>query len=62
MLSDAAVNFGVAVNILHGKIEYIGERALGILVVQLTAPEAAVVERAVDYIRQRTAEVEVIRG
>ncbi|VYT81925.1 virulence-associated ABC transporter ATP-binding protein SfbB [Metakosakonia massiliensis] len=62
VLSDAAVNFGVAVNILHGKIEYIGERALGILVVQLTAPEAAVVERAVDYIRQRTAEVEVIRG
>ena len=62
VLSDAAVNFGVAVNILHGKIEYIGARALGILVVQLTAPEAAVVERAVDYIRQRTAEVEVIRG
>jgi D-methionine transport system ATP-binding protein len=30
VLSDAAINFGVAVNILHGKIEYIGERALGI--------------------------------
>lgn len=37
MLSEVAVKFGVAVNILHGKIEYIGERALGILVVQLTA-------------------------
>jgi D-methionine transport system ATP-binding protein len=52
----------VAVNILHGKIEYIGERALGILVVQLTAQDPAVVEQAVDYIRNRTAQVEVIRG
>ncbi|EHC75348.1 Methionine ABC transporter ATP-binding protein, partial [Salmonella enterica subsp. enterica serovar Minnesota str. A4-603] len=38
VLSEVAITFGVAVNILHGKIEYIGERALGILVVQLTAP------------------------
>lgn len=63
VLSDAAVKFGVAVNILHGKIEYIGERALGILVVQLSSAENPhrVVE-AVDYIRNRTAQVEVIRG
>lgn len=62
VLSDAAINFGVAVNILHGKIEYIGERALGILVVQLTAEDPTVVTQAVDYIRNRTAQVEVIRG
>ncbi|WP_342321774.1 virulence-associated ABC transporter ATP-binding protein SfbB [Kosakonia sp. BYX6] len=63
VLSDAAVKFGVAVNILHGKIEYIGERALGILVVQLTAADnPAAVSDAVDYIRNRTAQVEVIRG
>ncbi|QHM96027.1 MULTISPECIES: virulence-associated ABC transporter ATP-binding protein SfbB [Kosakonia] len=63
VLSDAAVKFGVAVNILHGKIEYIGERALGILVVQLTSMEnPAAVSDAVDYIRNRTAQVEVIRG
>lgn len=63
VLSDAAIKFGVAVNILHGKIEYLGERALGILVVQLTAPENPdVVDAAVDYIRNRTARVEVIRG
>ncbi|MFE4126773.1 virulence-associated ABC transporter ATP-binding protein SfbB [Kosakonia sp. YIM B13605] len=63
VLSDAAVKFGVAVNILHGKIEYIGERALGILVVQLTsAKNPAAVSDAVDYIRNRTAQVEVIRG
>jgi len=62
VLSDAAIHFGVAVNILHGKIEYIGERALGILVVQLTAEDPTVVTQAVDYIRNRTAQVEVIRG
>lgn len=63
VLSDAAVRFGVAVNILHGKIEYIGERALGILVVQLTSTDnPAAVSDAVDYIRSRNAQVEVIRG
>ena len=62
VLSDAAINFGVAVNILHGKIEYLGERALGILVVQLSHDNPAVVTQAVDYIRNRTAQVEVIRG
>ena len=62
VLSDAAINFGVAVNILHGKIEYLGERALGILVVQLSHDDPAVVTQAVDYIRNRTAQVEVIRG
>ncbi len=63
MLSDVAVHFGVAVNILHGKIEYIGERALGILVVQLSAGEdTQAVDAAVEYVRQHTAGVEVIRG
>ena len=57
------MKFGVAVNILHGKIEYIGERALGILVVQLTAQDnPSAVALAVEHIRQRTAQVEVIRG
>lgn len=63
VLSEAAVNFGVAVNILHGRIEYIGEQALGMLVVQLTAPDnPAAVEAAVAHIRARTAQVEVING
>ena len=62
VLSDAAINCGVAVNIRHGKSEYVGERALGILVVQLTADDPAAVTLAVDYIRNRTAQVEVIRG
>ncbi|MEA9395575.1 virulence-associated ABC transporter ATP-binding protein SfbB [Lelliottia amnigena] len=63
VLSEVAVKFDVAVNILHGKIEYIGERALGILVVQLTAQDnPSAVALAVEHIRQRTAQVEVIRG
>lgn len=63
VLSDVAVKFGVAVNILHGKIEYIGEKALGILVVQLTAPHnPSAVDAAVEHIRARTANVEVIHG
>ena len=63
VLSEAAVKFAVAVNILHGKIEYIGDRALGILVVQLTAPyNPQAVDAAVEYIRQHTAQVEVICG
>jgi len=38
VLSDVAMRYGVSVNILHGKIEYIGHRALGILVALLTHP------------------------
>jgi len=63
VLSEVEVKFGVVGNILHGKIEYIGERALGILVVQLTAQDnPSAVALAVEHIRQRTAQVEVIRG
>ena len=35
VLSTTAIRFGVSVNILHGKIEYIGNRAVGLLVVRL---------------------------
>ncbi|PWW08174.1 virulence-associated ABC transporter ATP-binding protein SfbB [Mangrovibacter plantisponsor] len=62
VLSEVAVQFGVAVNILHGKIDYIGERALGVLVVQITAATPQAVENAVAQIQARTAQVEVIRG
>ncbi|WP_192456824.1 methionine ABC transporter ATP-binding protein [Musicola keenii] len=63
VLSDVAMRFGVSVNILHGKIEYIGHRALGILVALLTHPsDAALVAQAVEHIRHRTAQVEVLHG
>lgn len=62
VLSAVTQNLGVAVNILHGKIEYIGERALGILVVRLTAAEEENLVKAIDFIRENTAQVEVING
>ncbi|MEA9390601.1 ATP-binding cassette domain-containing protein [Acerihabitans sp. TG2] len=63
VLSDVAMRYGVSVNILHGKIEYIGHHALGILVALLTHPsEPANVAKAVDYIQKNTARVEVLHG
>nr|WP_113869335.1 methionine ABC transporter ATP-binding protein [Brenneria salicis]NMN91332.1 D-methionine transport system ATP-binding protein [Brenneria salicis ATCC 15712 = DSM 30166]RBP57836.1 D-methionine transport system ATP-binding protein [Brenneria salicis ATCC 15712 = DSM 30166]RLM28899.1 methionine ABC transporter ATP-binding protein [Brenneria salicis ATCC 15712 = DSM 30166] len=63
VLSDVAIRYGVSVNILHGKIEYIGSRALGILVALLTHDaEPVMVAEAVKYIQERTANVEVLHG
>ncbi len=63
VLSDVAVRYGVSVNILHGKIEYIGNRALGILVVLLTHPsDSEQLAAAIDYVQTRTARVEVLHG
>jgi len=61
VLFEAARRFGVAVNILHGKIEYIGDRAIGLLVVSLTG-DAAPVAEAVAHIRANTERVEVLHG
>jgi D-methionine transport system ATP-binding protein len=61
VLFEAAWRFGVAVNILHGKIEYIGDRAIGLLVVSLTGAATPVGE-AVAFIRDRTERVEVLHG
>lgn len=63
VLSDVAMRFGVSVNILHGKIEYIGNRALGILVALLAHPsDPEKVTEAVAHIQVRTANVEVLHG
>lgn len=63
VLSETVARFGVSVNILHGKIEYIGEQALGILVVQLEhASQPTAVDEAVAYLREQTANVEVLHG
>lgn len=61
ILAETVRRFGVEVNILHGKIEYIGGRPIGVLIVA-TRGEAQAVERAVAYLREQTAEVEVLRG
>jgi D-methionine transport system ATP-binding protein len=74
VLSEAAQRFGISVNILHGKIEYINNRALGLLVAllqgniseqrtgNLSATLQERISQAVDYIRLNTAQVEVLHG
>ncbi|XBS71042.1 methionine ABC transporter ATP-binding protein [Acerihabitans sp. KWT182] len=63
VLSEVSIRFGVSVNILHGKIEYIGYRALGLLVALLTHPDnPEQLAAAVHYIRENTAQVEVLHG
>ncbi|WP_018607244.1 methionine ABC transporter ATP-binding protein [Uliginosibacterium gangwonense] len=65
VLSETTLRFGVSVNILHGRIEYINGRALGLLVALLEDRQThspAKVAQAVDYITQNTAQVEVLHG
>jgi D-methionine transport system ATP-binding protein len=61
VLSDTAKRFDVRVNVLHGRIEYIGGHALGVIVAGLEGP-AAEVERAEAFVRERAAAVEVLHG
>jgi D-methionine transport system ATP-binding protein len=59
IVSDMLQAFKVKGNILHGKIEYIQEMPLGIFVMELTG-EPEEIQRAIDYISQRTNGLEVI--
>jgi D-methionine transport system ATP-binding protein len=59
VVSDMLQTFKVKGNILHGKIEYIQNMPLGIFVMELIGdPEE--IQRAIDYISQRTNGLEVI--
>jgi len=78
VLSATSIRFGVSVNILHGKIEYIGSRAVGLLVVRLAdlpaevvppelaapyaTPAAARIAAAVQFIRDNATQVEVLHA
>ncbi|GMO00092.1 methionine ABC transporter ATP-binding protein [Parageobacillus thermoglucosidasius] len=59
VISDMLQSFRVKGNILHGKIEYIQEIPLGIFVMELIG-EQEEIQRAIDYISQRTNALEVI--
>lgn len=59
VLSDATHIFGLKLNILHGKIEYIGEKPLGILVVGVIAPADAI-GSLLTYLKERTDGLEVL--
>lgn len=58
VISDAAQKYPVALNILHGQIEYIGDAPLGVLLININGPAEAV-EQAIDYIKKRVEHVEV---
>lgn len=59
VVSDMLQNFAVKGNILHGKIEYIQGTPLGIFIMELTGNKIEV-NRAIDYIKNRTNNLEVI--
>ena len=59
ILSDLLKQYPVKANILHGKIEYIQNTPLGILIIELTG-DTSEIQIALDYIKNRTSYVEVI--
>lgn len=59
IITDVLQAYQVKGNILHGKIEYIRDNPLGILILELIG-DAVEVQRAIDYIRERTYRLEVI--
>ncbi|MGN1481094.1 methionine ABC transporter ATP-binding protein [Porcipelethomonas sp.] len=59
VLSQTASDYNVRYNILHGKIEYIGSKPLGILYVNITG-ESSDVEQTIKALSEKTYETEVI--
>lgn len=59
VISDMLQSFSVKGNFLHGAIEYIQERPLGIFIMELKGAEIEVME-ALRYLENRSAIVEVI--
>jgi D-methionine transport system ATP-binding protein len=60
ILSDTIQTHSVKGNILHGKIEYIQDVPLGILIIELIG-DAAEIHSAVEYIMNRSSSVEVLK-
>ncbi len=61
IISQTVRKFDVNMNILHGKIEYISDKPLGILLVRLEG-KAADISRAKEYIRNNTYKIKEIDG
>jgi D-methionine transport system ATP-binding protein len=59
VISDTLQQFNVKGNFLHGSIEYIQEAPLGIFVMELRGNNEEV-EKAIHYIENRSAQVEVL--
>lgn len=60
VISETVKKFDIDLNILHGKIEYIADRPLGILLVQLSGKDNEI-QKAEKYINERTFKTEVIQ-
>ena len=61
ILSETIKRFDVDLNILHGKIEYISEYPIGILIVRLDTSKDKSNE-VLTFLKERVAEVEVLYG
>ena len=61
VVSDMLQAFDVTGNILHGKVEYIREEALGIFIMELTGIREEK-EKAIAYLEERMQRVEVIQS
>ena len=59
LVSRASQQFGVAVNIIFGNVELIGDEPLGCLIVKLSGQEESVA-RSVDFFSENQVDVEVI--
>lgn len=61
VISDTLQKFNVNGNFLHGSIEYISEAPLGIFVMELNGQKEEI-DQAIQFIKNRTAQVEVIQS
>ena len=61
VISDTFQQFNVKGNFLHGSIDYIGGAPLGIFIMELNGQKAEI-ETAFQFIKNRTAQVEVLRN
>lgn len=59
VVSETLKKFQINGNFLHGSIEYIQERPLGIFIMELTGDQEEI-NKAIHYIEHRNAEVEVL--
>ncbi|WP_054739285.1 methionine ABC transporter ATP-binding protein [Cellulosilyticum ruminicola] len=60
IVAYANKKYEVVLNILHGRIEYITEKPIGVLVVSIIG-EAHQIDKALEYIKANTEGIEVIR-
>lgn len=59
VLSQTAKDYNISYNILHGKIEYIGTKPIGILYVNITG-DSSDIGRSINALKERTYNTEVV--